>query len=40
MPGTAYQTSLLTEKLAALPDIVNPQDVLSPTLSTDGSPRA
>ena len=35
--GTAYQTSLLTEKLAGnLPDIVNPQDVLSPTLSTDG----
>jgi multiple sugar transport system substrate-binding protein len=35
--GTAYQTSLLTQKLAGdLPDIVNPQDVLSPTLSTDG----
>jgi multiple sugar transport system substrate-binding protein len=35
--GTYYQTSLLTEKLAGdLPDIVNPQDVLSPTLSTDG----
>ncbi len=35
--ATAYQTSLLTEKLAHnLPDIVNPQDVLSPTLSTDG----
>ncbi|MFZ0216627.1 MAG: extracellular solute-binding protein [Candidatus Dormiibacterota bacterium] len=35
--GTAYQTSLLTEKLAGdLPDIINPQDVLSPTLSTDG----
>lgn len=35
--GTAYQTSLLTEKLAGnLPDIVNPQDVLSPTLSSDG----
>jgi multiple sugar transport system substrate-binding protein len=35
--ATAYQTSLLTEKLAGnLPDIVNPQDVLSPTLSTDG----
>jgi multiple sugar transport system substrate-binding protein len=35
--GTAYQTSLLTEKLAGdLPDIVNPQDVLSPTLATDG----
>jgi ABC-type glycerol-3-phosphate transport system substrate-binding protein len=35
--ATAYQTSLLTQKLAGdLPDIVNPQDVLSPTLSTDG----
>ncbi|MGH7920644.1 MAG: ABC transporter substrate-binding protein [Candidatus Dormibacteraceae bacterium] len=35
--GTTYQTTLLTEKLAGnLPDIVNPQDVLSPTLSTDG----
>lgn len=35
--GTSYQTTLLTEKLAGnLPDIVNPQDVLSPTLSTDG----
>src|ERR1700761_2538513 len=34
---TGYQTSLLTQKLAGnLPDIVNPQDVLSPTLSTDG----
>jgi multiple sugar transport system substrate-binding protein len=34
---TGYQTSLLTEKLAGnLPDIVNPQDVLSPTLSSDG----
>ena len=35
--GTDYQTTLLTEKLAGdLPDILNPQDVLSPTLSTDG----
>jgi multiple sugar transport system substrate-binding protein len=35
--GTTYQTGLLTQKLAGdLPDIVNPQDVLSPTLSTDG----
>lgn len=35
--GTTYQTTLLTEKLAGdLPDILNPQDVLSPTLSTDG----
>jgi multiple sugar transport system substrate-binding protein len=34
---TAYQTSLLTEKLAGdLPDIVNPQDVLSPLLSSEG----
>lgn len=39
--ATAYQTSLLTEKLAGnLPDIINPQDVLSPTLSTDGITRS
>lgn len=35
--ATAYQTSLLTQKLAGdLPDIVNPQDVLAPTLEKDG----
>jgi multiple sugar transport system substrate-binding protein len=39
--ATAYQTSLLTQKLAGdLPDIVNPQDVLSPTLSTEGITRS
>jgi multiple sugar transport system substrate-binding protein len=40
-PGTAYQTSLLTDKLGGnLPDIINPQDVLAPTLETDGIIRS
>ncbi|MGH3217636.1 MAG: extracellular solute-binding protein [Streptosporangiaceae bacterium] len=35
--GTTYLTTLLTQKLSGnLPDIVEPQDVLSPTLATDG----
>lgn len=35
--GTTYLTTLLTEKMSgSLPDIVEPEDVLSPTLATDG----
>lgn len=35
--GTTYLTTLLTQKMSGnLPDIVEPQDVLSPTLATDG----
>jgi multiple sugar transport system substrate-binding protein len=35
--GTTYLTTLLTQKMSGnLPDIVEPQDVLSPTLAADG----
>jgi multiple sugar transport system substrate-binding protein len=35
--GTTYLTTLLTQRLSGnLPDIVEPQDVLSPTLAADG----